>query len=435
MSLMERREPQGRVIPKDSFLVKKDSHISFSLLLFYLFLEYGRPQALLPFLKVLHLSGIAVVLLAFSVIRSGNVRFNEKQTILFLFLLGLMVIHGPIAVNNYWTLMIFLTMVMNFIVFLSLIHCVDDQDKYDRLLKTWLGIHVFLAIVGIVKKGVGVGGFLEDENDFCLVLNMIIPFSFFFAVSASGKKRIYYVALTGLFLFVIILTGSRGGFVGLCTAFVYCWLRSKRKILVTSLILGLCIFAFIVAPQTYHDEIRSITEQGTSSGTGETRVYTWNIGWHMFLDNPIIGIGQGNFPYVFGKYELEVMGTEEAFHGRSIAGRAAHSIYFTLLPELGLMGTIPFLLIIIYTFKDLKHIKKIALKNKNTKGSSQAERFYYTALALEGSLITYLVSSIFISTLYYPNLWFLIGFIISYKKIIVSIEGNAPSLSYAKQRI
>lgn len=432
MNLLERREPRGRVMSKGSFLVKKESAIPFSLLLFYLFLEYGRPQTLLPFLKVLRLSGIAVVLLALSVLSSGKIRFKEKQTILFLFLLGLMVIHGPIAVNNYWTLMIFITMVMNFIVFLALIHCVDDQEKYDRLLKTWLGIHVFLAIVGFLKKGVGVGGFLGDENDFCLVLNMIIPFSFFFAVSASGKERIYYIALTGLFLFVIILTGSRGGFVGLCTAFIYCWLRSKRKILVTFLILGLSIFAYIVAPKTYHDEIRSITEQGTSSGTGEQRIYTWNIGWHMFLDNPIIGVGQGNFPYVFQKYEFQVTGSDEPYYGRSVAGRAAHSIYFTLLPELGLIGTILFLMIVLYTFSDLKLIKKITLKNTNTKASVKPDRSYFTALALEGSLITYLASSVFISTLYYPNFWFLIGFIISYKNMLVSNEKNVTSLSYAK---
>ena len=79
-------------------------------------------------------------------------------------------------------------MVMNFIVYLSLIHFVNDQDKYDKLLKTWLGIHVFLAIIGIVKHGRGIGGFLGDENDFCLALNMIIPFPFFLAVSTIGEK-------------------------------------------------------------------------------------------------------------------------------------------------------------------------------------------------------------------------------------------------------
>ncbi len=428
MNLLERRDAGDRVLPKSSFLVKKESTIPFSLLLFYLFLEYGRPQSLLSFLSVLHLSGITIVLLLISLIISGKFQVKEKQTILYLFLLGLMVIHGPIAVNNYWALMVFIAMVMNLIVYLSLIHFVNNQEKYDKLLKTWLGIHVFLAIIGIVKHGKGIGGFLGDENDFCLALNMVITFPFFFAVSSSGKKRIYYVALTCLFLFVIMLTGSRGGFVGLCTAFMYCWFRSKQKILVTFIILVLSIFAYFAAPKTYSDRISSITEQGASAGSGETRLYTWNIGWHMFLDNPIMGVGQGNFPWAFKKYEFQVTGSDEPFHGRSVAGRMAHSVYFTVLPELGLMGTIPFLLIILYTFKDLKQIKKIVLKNKNTKMKFQTQWLYNIALALEGSLITYLVSSVFISTLYYPNLWFLIAFIISYKNIIVSNEGNAALL-------
>jgi len=40
------------------------------------------------------------------------------------------------------------------------------------------------------------------------------------------------------------------------------------------------------------------------------------------------------------------------------------------------------------------------------------------ALALEGSLISYLVSGAFISILYYPNIWVLMGFVVSLKKIV-----------------
>ena len=172
-------------------LVKKESLIPLSLLLFYLVLEYGRPQDLLPFLRILHLPTITIILLAlYSYHFRENSAIKDKQTTLLMFLLGLMVIHGPIAVNNYWTLMIFLTMVMNFIVFLSLIRYVDNLEKYDRLVKIWLGIHVFLAIIGIVKTGKGIGGFLADENDFCMTMNMIIPFSFFLAMNASREKEI-----------------------------------------------------------------------------------------------------------------------------------------------------------------------------------------------------------------------------------------------------
>jgi O-antigen ligase len=347
------------------------------------------------------------------------IQLKDKQTVFFLFLFGLMVIHGPIAVNNYWALMIFIVMAGNFIIFLALTRYVDTPDKYNRLLNTWFGIHVFLAIHGIAKKGIGVGGFLGDENDFCMTMNMIIPFSFFLAMNASGKKKIIYIVLTGLFLSAILISFSRGGFVGLVAAFIYCWLKTKRK-LFTAIIMGvLTVFAIVVAPPAYWDEVRSITEEGTDTGTGEERVYTWKIGWQMFLDNPIIGVGQGNFPYVFEKYEFQVTGSDEPFYGRSVAGREAHSIYFTMLPELGILGTCIIFGMIFYTFKDLRTIKANLFKKNHKISNQSTDKYLSIVLALEGALVSYLVSGAFISILYYPNLWILMGFIISFKYIVI----------------
>lgn len=410
-------------------LDRKESRIPFALLLFYLFLEYGRPQDQIPFLSVLHLPGITIVLLLLSILFSGKFRLKGTQAILFLGLLGLMVVHGPIAVNNYWALMVFITMTINFIVFLSLALLVDNQDKFEKLVKVWLGIHLFLAVIGILKgSGRGIGGFLGDENDFCMTMNMIIPFPFFLAMTEGGKKKFLYIGLTLLFLFVIILTQSRGGFVGLIATIIYCWLRTKKKV-VTALVIGLFAgFALLVAPSSYWSEVRSIQEEGASKGTGAERVYTWGIGWHMFLDHPIMGVGQGNFPWVFKKYELQVTGSEEPFHGRSVAGRMAHSIYFTLLPELGLIGTILFLWMVARNIKDLNYVKNTMIQKVKPGGSKTESKWYYLALALEGSMIAYLVSGGFISILYYPNFWILNGFVVSLKHIVSKDMEPVPEI-------
>jgi O-antigen ligase len=441
----------GNVFTKERNASGKGSSLPFFVLLFYIFMEYGRPQTLLKFLKPLHLSGIAIAVLALLITLSGKVKLREKQTLLYLFLLVQMVVHGPIAVNNYWALMIFIDMVMNFVVFVSLIHFVDDREKYEKLIRIWLGIHVFLAIVGIVKHGKGIGGFLGDENDLCMTLNMIIPFSFVLALDATGRKRILYLGLTCLFLFTIMVTESRGGFVGLLATSIYCWFRTKRKLL-TAMILGiLTVFAVAMAPSPYWHEVRSITAEGTHKGTGEARLYTWKIGWQIFLENPIIGVGQGNFPWVFGKYEKEVTDSDAPFHGRSVAGRAAHSIYFTMLPELGLVGTFTILGMIFFCFKDINVVKRRWVPRKSAKADdvsaaglrnalktpgygSASTQPYFIALALEGGLISYLVSSSFISTLYYPNLWILMGFIISLRRIAAAGPLPAGSVAGDKDR-
>ena len=104
--------------------------------------------------------------------------------------------------------------------------------------------------------------------------------------------------------------------------------------------------------------------------------------------------------------------------GRSLAGRAAHSIYFTILSELGIAGALLFLGMLYCNIKDLNYIKKISLKIKGKGPVGKLSKQYYIALALEGSLITYLVSSVFISTFYYPHFWILMAFILSFKKIV-----------------
>jgi O-antigen ligase len=430
--------PGGTVLSRRQPFNRKDARIPFSLLLFYLLLEYGRPQDQIPYLSALHLPAITIVLLLLSVLFSGKFRIKGTQMFLFLGLLGLMVVHGPIAVNNYWALMIFITMTINFIVFLSLTLFVDNQEKYEKLIKMWLAIHVLLAVIGIVKgSGRGIGGFLGDENDFCMTMNMIIPFPFFLALSEVGKKRILYLGLTLIFLTVIILTQSRGGFVGLLATIFYCWLRTKKKVLTALLIAILAGFVLLIAPSSYWSEVRSIQEEGASKGTGGERVYTWGIGWHMFLDNPIIGVGQGNFPWVFKKYELQVTGSDEPFRGRSVAGRMAHSIYFTLLPELGLIGTILFLGMVAKNIKDLNFIKKNLARKAKPPGSLSDSKWYHLALALEGSMIAYLVSGAFISILYYPNFWIFTGFVISLK-LIVSRDGEkSPEIvgKYSTKRV
>ena len=398
----------------------------FYLLLFYLFLEYGRPQHLLPFLTYLHLPALSLIMLTFIGIFYGRFQWKDKQTILLLFFLGLMVIHGPIAVNNYWTLKIFIVMVINFIAYLSISSFIDNQENYKKLVGVWLAIHIFLSIIGIKNSGAGIGGFLGDENDFCMTLNMIIPFSFFLAVYASGKERVYNILLTCLFIFVVFLSRSRGGFVGLCVMFLYCWLRTKRKILVAFLVGIIVVFAVLIAPSTYWDRIQTIHTEGSTTGTGSERVFEWKIGWHMFLDNPIMGVGQGNFPWEFKKYEFLVTGDDEPFLGRSVAGRVAHSLYFTLFPELGLIGAIIFFAIVYYSFKDLKIIRKICIQHEKNKNDNKMEKyFYYLTIALEGSMISYLASGIFISILYYPNFYILIGLIISLKKIVI-LNYNSP---------
>jgi len=388
-------------------------------------LEFGRPQDVVPGLGYLFLPMLTLIVISFMLVKSGNVNFSNKQTILFLPLLGLMVVHGPIAANNFAALMTFKGMSLNFIAYLAVITFVNSFRKMETLAGLWLGIHVFLSIIGTIKGGHGVGGWLGDENDFCMEINMVIPFAFFAIFSASSKvKKMTYLGLLSFYILTAMLTLSRGGFIGMAAVGAFCWARSSRKVLAAFLVFLLISFILVAAPDKYWSEIASITDDQTKeTGTGGERLYTWEVGWDMFLANPIIGVGQGNFPWVFQEYE-----GGRQFNGRSIAGRAAHSAYFTLLPELGLVGACIFVSMLYFTRRDLlliyRSYRNGAKEGMELEGTNDLKKAYFYANAMQASLIAYLVSSIFISTLYYPSFWIMMGFVVALRNLTVTDLAN-----------
>jgi len=401
---------------------RKEGMFSFFLVIIYLFLEYIRPQILIPSLTVLHLPAITVALIAIVLIFSGKLSLKDKQTLLFIAIMSEMILHGPLAVNNYWAFMRFYEMSITFIAYLGIINLVDTEDKYKKLIKYWIILFIFLSIIGILNKGVGTGGFIGDENDFCMAINMVIPLALFSILSTNKKThKIYYIIVTCIFL-SSVLTYSRGGFVGLVSVMIYSWLRSNKKIAFGLVIGLLIIFVSLTTPSSYWDRVLTISDEyqditGTEkqAGTGGQRIYAWKLGWKIFLENPIIGVGQGNYPWHVGKAEEEL---GVLWQTRSLAGRVAHSLYFTLLPELGIIGVILFASMIAYSMKYLNYIKKVVNIGGNKYTAEESKRIYYLALSLEGSLVGFLTSSVFISTLYYPNFWLLCGFIVSLRNVV-----------------
>jgi O-antigen ligase len=287
-----------------------------------------------------------------------------------------------------------------------------------------------------MSRGHGIGGWMGDENDFCMVMNMIVPFAYFFLFSASGgAAKLRHLAQLGTFILAAMATLSRGGFFGLAAVGAYCWYRSPKKGNALVVLAIAVLIMVVLAPETYWDEIASSTSAETmgESGTGGARLYTWGIGVDMFLYNPIIGIGQSNFPWTFELYEAG-----KQFHERSMAGRMAHSAWVTLIAELGLVGIVIIGGMLLQCYKDLKLVKtrftpaESRQKHGQTVKAGEDVRMYL-ARAMEGSLIGFIISSVFISTLWYPSLWVMIAFVVALRNIS-KLEGESPGADAVQAR-
>ena len=390
----------------------------FYLVLAYLLFEFGRPQDVLPGIKGIPFGTGLSVLIFLNVLMSRKIDFSRLQTRLWILLLAIMAIHVPIATNNFWALMTFKDMFLLYCVYHGIIIFVDSVPKMMTLMRFWMGVHIFLAVAGIVKGGVGIGSWMGDENDFCMVMNMAAPFGYFLLFSSTGPVRLWYLGALGSFILAAMASLSRGGFMGLASVGAYCWYRSPKKLNALIVVIVAVLFMAVLAPEKYWDEIASSTSDETlNKGTGAERFYTWGIGMEMFLYNPIIGVGQSNFPWTFDEYQ-----EGRTFRGKSIAGRQAHSAWVTLIAELGLAGVVIIGMMLGQCYKDLKLIRTrlgpadSKQRHGMTLRAGEDVRVYL-ARAMEGSLIGFIVSGVFISILWYPSLWIMLSFVVALRNI------------------
>lgn len=392
--------------------ITKRPELGFYLVLVAMLFEFGRPQDLFPPLKAIPIPTLLDVSLGLAVWMSGRAIFSNKQTKLWIGLLVFMALWVPFANNNFYALMTLKDMTLYFFFYLGIVAFVNSTSRMHKLILMWLAVHTVLAINGLLHHGRGVGGWMGDENDFGMEMNVAIPVAFFMYQGATGKgSKFLYLGLVGLFVMALVSTGSRGGFLGLLAVGAYCWFYSPQKIM--SLIVGLCLagFVLIAAPQEYWDRISTITDDSTmETGTAGERMFTWGIGWDMFMANPILGVGQGNFPWTSGEYLAG-----RTWHTRSLAGRQAHSLYFTLLPELGLVGVMILGAMVYFNWRDTR-VKE--LMHRTSRGIAagrgggedlQFSRAISYGNAILGGMIGYLVTSMFISTLYYPTFWIMMA--------------------------
>jgi hypothetical protein len=402
----------------------------FYLVVLSLLVEFGRPQDVIPGLKLIPFPSLIDLLIGVSVVLSGKLSFAKTQTKLWMALFVVMAIHVPIATNNFWAAITLKDMLLIFLFYLGLTSYVDTVDKLKVILTAWLGVHVILAFTGLMNKGQGVGGWLGDENDFCMEMNVAVPFAYFMALTyKQGPRRVMYLCMLCLFILSAMVSLSRGGFIGLVCVGGYCWLKSSHKGKGVLIVMVVIIFMLIAAPEQYWEEMQSATDEKTMTvGTGAERLYTWGIAWKMFLGNPIIGVGQGNFPWNFE----EAQGFDR-FNTRSLAGRAAHSMYFTLVPELGLVGTTLFIGMLMANYSSVRRVRALFRRPMRApltappRANQQHESFAIaTSDSLEAAMVGYLASSVFISTLYYPTFWVLTGLAVALEN---SVRSNDKSSS------
>ena len=255
---------------------------------------------------------------------------------------------------------------------------------------------------------------------------LLIPISLGIALTLRRRKKdstplrpLYIIVISGLAIINLILTLSRGGFLGLFAVLLFSCILLFRNLLSIKKIAIIAIISVVAAATAFSflkitgedENIEIFVEQATSYSEGvgvEERYSSYDDALRLISQHPIIGVGIGNFgPEVH----------KNSYHAPEAGWPIVNNEFLELWVEIGILGLASFLLLIgIIVIRTIKALR------------SSGDRMTKTILvglfiAFLGILAQYQTFSI----LYILHIWFLIGLLVAAQNLLLHPSPQKPS--------
>jgi O-antigen ligase len=228
----------------------------------------------------------------------------------------------------------------------------------------------FSALVGIGQYLSGApeaSGLVGSRNSLALYIDIALVCAYLLHLSARRPAERLILAISiGVMFMALALTFSRAGLIVLGIGMIMVFARAARQrrylvLMVSSLLIAL-IALFL--PDAFWNRagtiVPSIQRQEDTFGL---RVRLWKAGARMVADNPIRGVGPGNFVTALPRYGQA---------GDMTKRLRAHNSYVSVAAEMGLVGLALFLLIHFLALKRIHRASVEAAKSANDQLSLQA---------------------------------------------------------------
>lgn len=189
-------------------------------------------------------------------------------------------------------------------------------------------------VEGFRSRWVGV---YADPNHMAMDIGIVVPLGVAFLARKQTPwvMRIACAVAAGLAVTAMVLSYSRGGFIGLCCAMGVWAFREKRRLqaIFVGVAFAACLAVF--APQTFWDRNQTVgTFHEDASAMG--RVYAWNVASRISVDRPLLGVGAGSFRYAWPLYAPP----------EARRAYVAHNVFLDVIGELGFVGLFFFLIFV-----------------------------------------------------------------------------------------
>lgn len=399
-------------------------NLAFIGLILFLTFVYFEPSIFFPILGEIRAAFIISILTLLVAVVSGARPPKAIQNRFFILLFIIAVVASfisplPFGSNTQLTLgYLYKAIALYFLVSMIIV----SKDYLRKFVYVTLGFGFIVSFITLLTARAGIaslkggglyrmvnyfGGIGDDSNEFGVLLLALLPLPV--ALIEREKflyKKIFYFAITLIFILCITRTRSRGAFVGLiimCS--LYLW--EKRKDAVTIfVILLISIFTYFHVHQGYWERISTLQSMDTieSEHNAYTRIMQNQYALELIYLHPITGVGLGNF--IQAKIDLLKLNPEDRY-----TGYVSHNSYLGIAVETGIFGLLMFLLIIItsvwYCYSSERYFK--------TRGDLLF--FYNMSMAIRIGLIGIAVSIFFLSEQYNQILYQWIAFTVALKSL------------------
>lgn len=313
--------------------------------------------------------------------------------------------------------------------------------EWDRVMKTlfatslaiWLireekDIKIFAAVVALsigfygVKGGlftiITAGGsrvvgpedsYIADNNTLALALVASTPIIWYLRTIVNHKLlRLGLSGAAFLTLVGAVGTYSRGALLAGSAMMFFLWLKSDQKMRSALALMLVVPVVFMVMPEQWFSRMESIDDyKQDASAMG--RINAWMFAINVAKDNFLGGGFRVFTPNIFRMYAPDPLD----YH-------VAHSIYFQVLGEHGIVGLVLYVLLMISTWRTAQRVLRAC------RGKPELKWAFDLASMLQVSLIGFAVAGAFLSLAYYDLYFDIIALILLlYKYVISNADGKS----------
>ena len=336
-------------------------------------------SGLLPFLPNLSLLLLGVLVgvsFTFHRVWHRNLRLEPvaSEPALLLFIAAVFV-YSIISLNPQGSLRELSLYVVSFVLFFVLVNQLDSRERLYRFLVLGLLAALIISFHGIYQYIIGVpveSAWVDVErhpllrtrvysvfgnpNILAEYLVMLIPFALALAWSEkNGWKRLIFLGMTAVMGLTLLLTFSRGGWVGLAAALAVVALLKGRRFVLLLIPLALAGVAFM--PQVFLERLVTIVSMEDTSNLYRLMVWQEAVGIIQDFWATGVGLGHQSFMEVYPYYMITRVKTP--FH--------VHNTYLQFLVETGIVGFTLFVWLLVSIvkkgIKSLKHARDPFLRN------------------------------------------------------------------------